>query len=129
MAAESRRIAVHAAVDMSQPARRREPITRHADLGRGLCDEVLSPEAGHDGHHHDRVQLLQEGPHHVDGRGRAHRQTGTAAARADGGERLRDELAGLIDLDVEGDRLRSGLQEARHVARRLGDHEVDVQWE
>ena len=35
----------------------------------------------------------------------------------------------LVHLDVEGDRVRPGVQKPADVARGLGDHQVDVEWQ
>lgn len=94
------------------------------DFFEDFRHECLAAEAGDDGHAEEEVDLGEEGFDLGQGGGGVEGEAGEAAGGADAAEGFGDVVIGL---DVDGDEVRAGIDEALEVVVRARDHEVGVE--
>ena len=93
-------------------------------LARDVLHELLATEAGLDGHDHHDVEQLPVGLQGAERRGRLQRQPRGPTGGPDLSQGRRDLL---LDLDVDRDRVASGVEVLIDVASRLADHQVSIE--
>lgn len=94
------------------------------DFGHGLLHEGLSAKAGNDGHDEEEVDLVEVGLYRGEGGGGIEDETSLDPGFA-GATEGRGNV--VISLDVDGNEVGPGFDEAGQVVIGPGNHEVDVE--
>ncbi len=94
------------------------------DFFQHLRHEGLAAETGHHRHAEQQVDPPEKRPHRIQRRGGVERESRLETGFPDAAQRFRDVVLGL---DVHGDQIGPGVDEALEVMIRPGNHQVRVE--